>query len=1013
MVTTIPTSAPQTSTEIKSSLSGQIAADRILIRPIDLIAFASDASFYRLIPKAVVLAHGEAEIARLFQFSQSAGIPMTFRAAGSSLSGQSISDGLLVEVARHWRNASVENGGKQIRLQPGVIGARANQLLAPYGAKIGPDPASIATCTVGGILSNNSSGMCCGVDQNAYHTLASMKFMLPSGTVIDTAQPDADEKFHTLEPNLARGILELKQQMESSPRLSLRVRSKYRMKNTTGYSLNAFLDYDRAVDIFQHVLIGAEGTLAFIAEAVLNTVPDLPVKYTGLLLFPDLYAATDSIVPLRQAGAKALEVMDRASLRSVENQEGIPPSIRTLRDGAAGLLAEFQSAHEAERRQLEELAADAVSGLNLVEPASFTHVAAEQALLWKIRSGMFPSVGSVRKTGTTVIIEDVAFPIERLADGALDLTKLFRKHDYDNAIIFGHAKDGNLHFVITQGFNDQAAIDQYARFIDDVVELVVNRYDGALKAEHGTGRNMAPFVETEWGSDGYQIMRRLKELADPHNLLNPGVIINPDRRAHLEDLKRIPTVEPEVDKCIECGYCESKCPSRELTLTPRQRIVVRREMARLQNGNSCGVIPGAAKGLLPSNGRSGNNCGVPQARGAFPETRNSKLETGLGNVGASPLSPAFGDRVGTNLLESLEKDFPYSALDTCATDGLCATACPVSINTGELVKRFRRIRQTPASQKWAVRIATHFATTESMLRWSLRVGHAAQAILGGASVRAISGWMRSFAGDSLPEWMPDTPHAAGSVPLTLREGAQAVYFPSCISRTMGRLPNEPEDQSLMQVLVELSHRAGVPVYIPSDVAGTCCGTPFSSKGLSDAHHIAINRAIERCWNWSEQGRLPIVIDTSPCTYGFRTARGYLTEENQKHFDQMTFLDSIEFVHDKLLPKLDIVHHSASVALHPVCSVTKLGLTPKLEAIAKACSDNVLVPLDAGCCAFAGDRGFLLPELTASATRLEAAEVKAKKPRDCYSSSRTCEIGMTRATGQVYRSYLYLLERATR
>ena len=879
---------------------------------------------------------------------------MTFRAAGSSLSGQSISDGLLVEVARHWRNLQVEDGGKRIRVQPGVIGARANQLLAPYGAKIGPDPASIATCTLGGILSNNSSGMCCGVDQNAYHTLRSLKFMLPSGTIIDTAQPDADDEFHVREPELARGILDLKMHLESDTRLRERVRSKYRTKNTTGYSLNAFLDFDTAADIFQHVLIGAEGTLAFIAEAVLDTVPDLPVKYTGLLLFPDLYAAADSIVPLRQAGAKALEVMDRASLRSVENQTGIPASIRTLPEGAAGLLVEFQSAQEAERKQLEALAAEAVSGLKLLEQATFTHASAQQALLWKIRSGMFPSVGSVRKTGTTVIIEDVAFPIERLADAALDLTRLFRKHDYGNAIIFGHAKDGNLHFVITQGFNDQAAVDQYARFIDDVVDVVVNRYDGALKAEHGTGRNMAPFVETEWGREGYEIMGRLKQLADPHNLLNPGVIINPNPCAHLEDLKRIPTIEPEVDKCIECGYCESKCPSRELTLTPRQRIVVRREMARLQDGKE------------PS-----------------------------------------------ELYTALDLDFPYAALDTCATDGLCAMACPVGIDTGQLVKRFRRRRQSPSAQEWAARIANHFATAEKIARWALRLGHAAQAVIGASGMRAVSRIMKRIVGENMAEWMPDTPYAAGAVPKTPRVGARAVYFPSCISRTMGRIPSEPRDRSLMEVTVELARRAGVPVYIPSDVAGTCCGTPFSSKGLSKAHEMAINAAVERCWAWSDQGRLSIVVDTSPCTYGLRTARGYLTEENQQHFDKMTFLDSIEFVHDELLPKLAIKKRANSVALHPVCSVTKLGLAPKLEAIAKACSEKVFVPLDAGCCAFAGDRGFLVPELTASATRLEAEELKATQPDACYSSSRTCEIGMTRATGQVYRSYMYLLEQATR
>jgi D-lactate dehydrogenase len=368
MTATAFASGQLSSEGIKSSLGGIITADRILTRPIDLIACASDASFYRLIPKAVVQAQSLQEIQALFSFSQRVQLPMTFRAAGTSLSGQSISDGLLVDVARHWRQLRVEENGRKIRVQPGVIGARANQALIPYGAKIGPDPASIATCTLGGILSNNSSGMCCGVEQNAYHTLHSMKFMLPSGTVIDTALPDADEEFHAREPDLARGILELKSQLQANSGLRERVRNKYRMKNTTGYSLNAFLDFDRAVDIFQHVLIGSEGTLAFIAEAVLNTVPDLPVKYTGLLLYSDLYAAADSIVPLRQAGAKALEIMDRASLRSVEYQTGVPASLRTLPDGAAGLLVEFQSADEKERKELEKVAADAVGGLKLHEP---------------------------------------------------------------------------------------------------------------------------------------------------------------------------------------------------------------------------------------------------------------------------------------------------------------------------------------------------------------------------------------------------------------------------------------------------------------------------------------------------------------------------------------------------------------------------------------------------------------------------------------------------------------------
>ncbi len=929
--------------------------DRILSRPIDVIAYASDASFYRLIPRAVVQARTVEEIQALFRFSHEHRVPLTFRAAGTSLSGQAITDGILVEVGRYWRQVKVEEGGKKVRVQPGVIGAHVNHALRPYHTKIGPDPASINTAMMGGILANNSSGMCCGVSQNAYHTLDSLTFVLPSGTVINTADPRADEIFREREPRMARGLLELKLQIESDAPLYERVRSKYRMKNTTGYSLNAFIDFARPVEILRHLLIGSEGTLAFIAEAVLNTVPDLPVKYTGLLLFPNLHAACAAIVPLRDAGAKALEVMDRAALRSVEDQPGIPPSIRSLPDGAAGLLAEFQSPDEAERPALEAQAGEAVEGLQLVEPARFTHHPAEQALLWKIRQGMFPSIGAVRKSGTTVIIEDVAFPIERLADAAVDLTKLFRKHGYDNAIIFGHAKDGNLHFVITQSFNDQASIDQYARFMDDVVRLVVERYDGALKAEHGTGRNMAPFVEAEWGSEGYMIMKRIKELADPEGLLNPGVIINPDPRAHLADLKRMPVVEDEVDKCIECGFCEPKCPSRDLTLTPRQRIVVRREMARLEESSM--------------------------------------------------------DR---QILAALEAEFPYMALDTCAVDGLCAIACPVGIDTGQLTKRFRRLRHSPAAHRLARRVAENFALLEPAMRLGLRMGHLIQSLFGARAMTGITHALRAVVGQLLPQWSREMPRPAlGRRPATKRAGARVVYFPSCISRVMGHFPGEPDDLTLMEAFVTVSRQAEVPILIPGNIVGTCCGVPFSSKGYDQGHRVALNRAIERFWEWSDDGRLPIIIDTSPCAYGLTTGRPYLTPENQQRFDKLQILDSVAFVHDQLLTRLTVRHRVRSVALHPVCSLVKMNLSAKLEGIARACSDEVTVPLYAGCCGFAGDRGFLFPELTESATQREAAELRAVQHDGYFSSSRTCEIGMTRATGQTYRSYIYLLEAATR
>jgi D-lactate dehydrogenase len=944
---------------IEQELAGFIERSRVLTRPIDRIAFASDASFYRLIPRAVVQPVNTDEVRRLFRYSHERNIPLTFRSAGTSLSGQAITDGILVDVGRFFRGARVEQEGRLLRAQPGVIGQQANQMLKVYGTKIGPDPASITAAQLGGILSNNASGMCCGVAQNAYHTLRSLTFLLPSGTEINTADADADLLFRRQEPDLAAGLLELKEQLESNPELSARIRGKYRLKNTTGYSLNAFLDYSSSIEIFSHLLVGAEGTLAFIAEAVLETVPDLPVKSTGLLLFPDLHAASEAIVPLRDAGAAALELMDRASLRSVENKPGISAAIRDLPPGAAALLVEFQTEDAAAAEESTARAQAAVARLKLLGNAEFTTDPTEQERLWRIRKGLFPSVGAIRAKGTTVIIEDIVFPLDHLADAAVDLTGLFEKHGYTNAIIFGHGKDGNLHFVISQGFNSEGQRRQYREFIEDVVELVVHKYQGALKAEHGTGRNMAPFVETEWGPEAYAIMKRLKKLADPRNLLNPGVILNPDPQAHLADLKTMPVVEEEIDKCIECGYCEPKCPSRDLTLTPRQRIVVRREMQRLKE------------------------------------------------QGAS--SSAY---------DALNRDFPYMVLDTCAVDGLCATACPVSIDTGKLTKRFRQLRHTALANQIAVVLARNFKYMESSARIALSTGHLVQSVFGvgcmNGITRMIDKTSRRVMDEPFWQWDADMPHPRrGALPVRVSIDADAVYFPACISRIMGPLPGEQQETSIMQALLDIADRADVKLHVPDDVVGNCCGVPFSSKGFEAAHRDAADHAIGNFFRWSRGGELPIIVDTSPCTYGLKTARPYLSPENQRRFDKLTVLDSIEFAHDHLLPRLPIHRKAHSVALHPVCSAEKMTLTKELVQICNVCSDSVLVPRDAGCCAFAGDRGFLFPELTESATATEAIQANLEAHYGYYSSSRTCEIGMTRATGKVYQSYLHLLDYASR
>jgi D-lactate dehydrogenase len=936
--------------EVAKLLESIIPAARIKARLIDVVGYASDAGFYYLRPKAVVQPVSEQEVAALFAFSHQNKIPITFRTAGTSLSGQAVSEGILVDLSQYWNQVQVEAGGERVRVQPGVIGAIVNAHLKKYGRKIGPDPASINSAMMGGILSNNASGMCCGVGKNSYHTTRFIRFMLPNGKSYSTENKEDYGRFASECPEIYLQLQALQTQILNQPDLLQRIRSKYQTKNTVGYSVNAFIDYQEPLEILAHLLIGAEGTLGFIAEAVLQTVPDYPAKSTALLYFPDIYAACQAIVPLTVSGAEAVELMDRASLHSIEHMTGVPAVIKSLPETAAALLVEYQGPNAEELQGKINRFLDLSANLLLLDQPVFTQDAVQQAFLWKVRKGMFPAVGAVRASGTTVILEDIAFPVARLGDAILDLQALFRRHGYDKAIIFGHAKDGNIHFVVTQAFDTPAEIARYDLFLREVVGLVVEKYNGALKAEHGTGRNMAPFVETEWGPEIYQVMKALKQVIDPQNLLNPGVIINADANAHIRYLKALPRVEEEVDKCMECGFCEHKCPSRNITLTPRRRIVIRRELLKLE--------------------REGNK------------------------------------KQHTQLLQQ----YQYDGLDTCAVDGLCATACPVDINTGDLVKRLRRESHSPVANNLALLVAKNFKPVTAIVKSGLQAGAGVNWLFGRKTLHNLSQAVKKVV-PALPLWssqLQPAPDISGYVQSGKAPAdTQVVYFPTCISRTMGG--SAENKKGLVETFIRVSEKAGIKFFIPNNIGSVCCGQIYSSKGYSKAFAFTANEAISKIWNWTDGGRLPLLLDITSCTHTLQTCRPVLSPENKQKYDALKIIDSIDYIADYLLPKATVLRTKDKVVLHPVCSLQKMGLEAKFLKIARALAREVDVPLHAGCCGMAGDRGFLFPELTASATLPEAREVNQKNYDGYYSSAKTCEMALSEAVGKNYESIIYLLD----
>ncbi|MGL2988472.1 FAD-binding and (Fe-S)-binding domain-containing protein [Flavobacterium sp. RSSA_27] len=685
-------------------VSSTIDPKRIITNPLQTLAYGTDASFYRLIPKIVILAHSEAEVVAIIKHAKSLDIALTFRAAGTSLSGQAITDSVLVVATHGWKNYEILDNQTKIRLEPGIVGAKANNFLAPHGLKIGPDPASIGAAMIGGIVANNASGMCCGTAQNSYQTIADIRIVLSDGTILDTADPDSVASFYTTHAHLIQEIEQLRDTIKADPTLHDRIHHKFKIKNTTGYSINALVDYENPIDIIKHLMVGSEGTLAFISNVTFKTVIDEKYKSCSLLIFNSIKDACNATILLKSSPVAAVELLDRDSIRSVENDPEAPDYFKTLHEEACALLVECRDNDREQLLQKQQQIKDQIISIPTYTDYEFTSDPKKYYFNWKARKGLLPTVGGLRKTGTTVIIEDVSFPLPQLADACIALKELFKKYEYHDAVLFGHALEGNLHFVFSQDFSNQAELDRYEKLMDELATLVVDQYGGSLKAEHGTGRNMAPFVEKEWGKDAYTIMKRIKNIFDPNNKINPDVLINPDPKAHLKNLKPLPEAHEIVDKCMECGFCEPHCVAEGLTISPRQRIVIAREISRLEATNE---------------------------------------------------DPAR--------LAAIRKDVSYQLDETCATDGLCALACPVHIDTGKFVKTWRANEVTDSNKKVAAYIGSHMAGTTAMMRGGLKVVSFFHAIFGTKIMLALSSGIHKISGGAVPKWMPQMPKGAKKI----------------------------------------------------------------------------------------------------------------------------------------------------------------------------------------------------------------------------------------------------------
>ena len=949
-----------------------IPQERIYTDELRRLAWGTDAGFYRLIPQIVIRSEGEEEISRLLKLADYYSLPVTFRAAGTSLSGQAISDSILIVAGKHWEKYSISPDHKEITLQPGIIGQRVNELLAPFGQKFAPDPASVKSAMVGGIVMNNASGMNCGTHANSDKMLLSARIILPDGTLLDTGDSVSRAAFEVTHRDFIRRICTLRDEVRANEKLAERIRYKYSIKNVTGLNLLPFVRFDDPFDIITHLMVGSEGTLAFLSQVTMQTEYDYPYKTSAMLYFKTIKDACRAVVAMKKLTdnngewiVKGAELLDWKSLASVSDPiflkyrgevcSSLLPDVEPGDEtGLTAVLTETKARSAEELRQNISNIECCLADFRTYTPVRFTDKPEEYSQYWAIRSGIFPSVGGTRKPGTTCLIEDVAFHIEDLPEATAELQQLIARHGYEDACIYGHALEGNYHFILNQSFGSDAVVKRYEDLMNDVKTLVVDKYDGSLKAEHGTGRNMAPFVRYEWGDSAYEVMKAVKKLFDPKGLLNPGVIFNNDPKCHIKNFKPLPLIPldtestaAKVNRCIECGFCEVNCLSCGFTLSSRQRIVLQREIARLrQNGEA-------------------------------PER-----------------------------LSLLEKQYRYPGNQTCAGDGLCSMSCPMGINTGDLTHIIRQeeMPQGSLGYKAGNFAANHFAGIKSTLRPVLGLANFGRSVLGTKVMGSITKGMHNVLG--IPQWTPAMPKPyhfdiAGSQRPTSGQPAKVVYFPSCINQTMGLPKKSPVEQALVSKMTGLLQKGGYEVIFPKNMEKLCCGTIWESKGMLDIADRKTAELETALWEASEQGKYPILCDQSPCLHRMR-----------EKIHKMKLYEPAEFIYTFLRGRLVFTPIDRPVAVHITCSMRKMGLADTIIALARLCSTKVVVPEEVGCCGFAGDRGFTYPELNAYALRKLRPQIEAAGISIGYSNSRTCEIGLTTNSGIPYVSIAYLVDQCT-
>ena len=710
------------------------------------------------------------------------------------------------------------------------------------------------------------------------------------------------------------------------------IKKKYKIKNTTGYSINSLIDFEDIKDILNHIFVGSEGTLGFISSVELYSIKDCRFKACGLLFYKNILEASEAVKILAKNDEiiQSAEIMDYNSLKSVQNLKGIPDILLEIKEGYTCILIQTESDCKNELENNLAIIQDSIKNTNMILKPLYSQDENEFNKWWKIRKGLLPIASMARNDGSSVITEDVCFEIDKLGEGVSKIENLFKKYNF-NGIIFGHALSGNIHFIITPNLNNKIEKENFENLVFDMAQIV-SSMGGSIKAEHGTGRMMAPFVEMEWGKDAYIINQKIKNIFDSKRLLNPDVIITNDPLIHTKNIKEMVKIEDYINKCMECGFCEKACPSNTLTLNPRQRITIWREMKRLNNLNT---------------------------------------------------------KESLSLLKELKQQYEYMGDETCAACSMCATLCPLEIDTANIAINLR--------QQDSSKLVKHIINNISFYSKSAAIGLNAIHTLGIKPINKLSIKARNIS-KKIPYIPKNTPLGNKFTPSikSAQYKDSVIYFTTCINRTF-----KTNQTPLYKVVESLCNKANINIIYPKEINNMCCGKAFSQ--YKDLELQNTKKILQILLTTSDNGKIPIILDHSACSIHLQKI---LRDSKLKIYDLP------QYIYEVIMQKITIKKIDENVAVYTMCALKKSNQENIIEDISKLCTNGKIIKNSVFCCGFAGNKGFFTPELNKNALKKLKNFYDTTTIKRGFSSSTTCEIGLNDYSNIKWQNIAYLVDEVT-